>query len=77
MDFQKCPQAEGFNIMFNNMDVFYAFQMRLPVFMAQNSPSRKLAMQLLHQFVKFKPIENEKNISMFFSNDAQVNNIEN
>jgi len=48
LDFAKSPQAEAFNFLFNNLDVYYIFKMSLPTFIAINSPVKKQAMKLLH-----------------------------
>lgn len=75
LNFSKCPQADSFNTLFNNVDVFYVFQLRLPLFISSNSPLKNTAMQLLHQFIKNKPITDEESITIFFSDDAAINNI--
>lgn len=51
LDHTKSPQAEAFNFLFNNMDVYYVFKMKLPHFIAVNSPFKSKAMKLLHQYI--------------------------
>lgn len=75
LDFAKCPQAEKFNQLYNNIDVYYVFKMRLPLLLKLNSPHKTIAMKLLHQYIKEKPIVEEESISLFFSKDASKNNI--
>lgn len=75
LDRTKSPQADGFNAIFNNMDVFYVFKMNLPLFVSQNSPLKTLAMKLLHQFIRMRPIVDEESISLFFSKDASKNRV--
>lgn len=75
LDYSKCPQADAFNILFNNIDVYYVFKMKLPLFVKNNSPQKNLATKLLHQFIREKPIVEEESISLFFSSDATKNNI--
>ena len=76
LDFTKSPQAEAFNFMFNNLDVYFMFGMHLPRFIANNSPCKTQAMKLLQQYIEMKPITEEDDITMFFSLDASVNNID-
>jgi hypothetical protein len=75
LDFAKCPQAEKFNQLYNNIDVYYVFKMRLPLLLKLNSPHKTIAMKLLHQYIKEKPIVEEESISLFFSKDASKNNV--
>jgi hypothetical protein len=52
------------------------FGMHLPRFIANNSPFKTQAMKLLQQYIEMKPITEEDDITMFFSLDASVNNID-
>jgi len=76
LDYTKSPQAEAFNTLFNNMDVYYVFKMRLPTFVSTNSPHKIKAMKLLHQYILNKPIIEDESISLFFSKDASKNNVQ-
>jgi len=38
LDYTQSPQADKFNKLFNSIDVFYVFKMKLPVFVRVNSP---------------------------------------
>jgi hypothetical protein len=49
--------------------------MRLPLFLRNNSPQKTIAMNLLHQYIKEKPLVDEESISLFFSNKADKNNV--
>ena len=51
LDFSKSPQADAFNLLFNNMDVYYVFKMRLPLFISSNSPHKMKAIKLMHQYI--------------------------
>lgn len=75
LDYAKCPQAEKMNALYNNVDVYYVFKMRLPLFIQNNSPHKTIAMKLLHQYIREKPIVEEESISLFFSRDASKNNV--
>lgn len=50
--------------------------MRLPLLLKLNSPQKTVAMKLLHQYIKEKPIVEEESISLFFSKDASKNNVQ-
>ena len=75
LDYSKSPQAEAFNMLFNNIDVYYVFKMQLPTFISNNSPHKMKAMKLLHQYILNKPIVDEESKSLFFSTDASKNNV--
>jgi hypothetical protein len=49
--------------------------MKLPFFIKRNSPQKTIAMKLLHQYIREKPIVEEESISLFFSRDASKNNV--
>ena len=38
LDYNLSPQANVFNILFNNLDIYWVFKMRLPEFIRVNSP---------------------------------------
>ena len=48
LDFQKSPQSEAFNLMFNNLDTFWIFKMQLADFIKYQSPYKIKAQKLLH-----------------------------
>lgn len=73
LDSSKSPQADAFKNLFNNLDVYYIFKMRLPLFISSNSPHKNVAIKLLHFFILNKPIVDPENIKIFFSNDATKN----
>lgn len=58
LDYNSSPQADVFNILFNNLDIYWVFKMKLPEFIRANSPYKVQAQKLLHQFLVKKPIEN-------------------
>lgn len=38
LDYNSSPQADVFNILFNNLDIYWVFKMKLPEFIRVNSP---------------------------------------
>ena len=75
LDYNLSPQANVFNILFNNLDIYWVFKMRLPEFIRVNSPYKVHAQKLLHQFIVKKPIDIDEHIALFFSEDASYTNL--
>ena len=72
LDYTFSPQAEAFNLLFNNLDIYWVYKMNLPEFIRSNSPYKSQAQKILFQYITRKPIENEEHIQIFFSDDASL-----
>ena len=72
LDYTFSPQAEAFNLLFNNLDIYWVYKMQLPEFIRSNSPYKSQTKKILFQYITRKPIENEEHIQIFFSDDASL-----
>lgn len=59
LDFTVSPQAEAFNLIFNNLELEWVAAMRLPEFIKNNSPYKMHAYRLLHRYIVSKPLHKE------------------